>query len=152
MFFGSDCGHQGEGLGLPFSLKANRSLCPVTRNQNTKHSITYMPELSINIFQINLYCCHRRRRSDRAALGLFESETASDTFSEFELVTSRYPWNRARLRWIKAILAAIIRQRILRAWVQLGQIAKRNKAANTPDPTVSRLWGQTGHWLQKHKL
>ena len=77
---------------------------------------------------------------------------ASDTSTEFELVQSRKPWNRARLLWIKAILAAIIRQRILRAWVQLGQIAKKNKAANKPDPAVSRLWGQTGHWLQKHKL
>ena len=152
MFFGSDCGHQGEGLGLPFSLKANRSLCPVTRNQNTKHSITYMPELSINIFQINLYCCHRRRRSDRPALGLFGSEAASDTSTEFELVESPNPFRRARLRWIKAILAAIIRQKVVRAWIRLGQIAKRNKAIDTPDPAVSRLWGKTGHWLQRHKL
>ena len=148
MFFGSDCGHQGEGRGLPSSLKANRSRCPVTRI--TTRDITYMPSISFNLLQVNIFCCSRRHRHEsRTAL---ESEAASDTFSEFELVTSRYPWNRARLRWIKAILAAIIRQKVVRAWTRLGQIAKRNKAINTPDPAVSRLWGKTGHWLQRHKL
>ena len=109
-----------------------------------------MPELSINFLQVNIFCCSRRQRHKSRTI--LESEAVSDTFSEFELVQSRYPLSKARLRWIKAILAAIIRQKVVRAWTRLGQITKRNKAINTPDPAVSRLWGKTGHWLQKHKL
>jgi hypothetical protein len=139
---------KARGADSPFPLRPNRSRCPVTRN--TRHSITYMPSTSFNFLQVNIFCCSRRQRHESRTT--LESDAASDTSTEFELVQSRSPLSKARLRWIKAILAAIIRRKVVRAWTRLGLIAKRNKAINRPDPAVSRLWGKTGHWLQRHKL
>ena len=116
-----------------------------------------MPEFIFNFIQISFVCCGRRNRRNNGPVS--EPETASDidTFSDFELIQSatprQYPTlSRARLRWVRAILAAILRQRIVRAYNQLSKITKRNKAIGVPNPAVSRLWGQTGNWLQRHKL
>ena len=115
-----------------------------------------MPNITFNFLQINFLCCSRRNSNrDRTAAGTASDlDTASDTFSDFEVVQPAPPQqhSRARLRWIRAILAAIVRQRIVRAFVQLQKITKRNKAIGVADPVASRLWGQTGHWLQRHKL
>ena len=86
-------------------------------------------------------------------------ETASDTdsLSDFELVqqspTPVHPvLSRAKLRWVRAVLAAIIRQKIVRAYNALTRLTKRNKSLGDPNPVASRLWGQTGNWLNRHKL
>ena len=127
---------------------------------------------SFNFIQFNIFCCSRRNRDDRSELGTLNrdtvsstlnSETASDTleiysFSDFELIqpsstSSVHPgFSRAKLRWVKAVIAAIIRQKIVRAYNALTRLTKRNKAIGVPDPVASRLWGQTGNWLQRHKL
>ena len=127
-----------------------------------------MPELSFSFLQVNFYCCSRRRRSDQptSSRTTFDSETAtafdrfntdiSDTFSDFEVVQSPASVNptlsRAKLRWVRATLAAVLRQRVVKAYNQLTRRTKYNKAIGLPDPAVSRLWGQTGNWLRNHKL
>ena len=88
----------------------------------------------------------------RSALDPVGNETASDTFSEFELVTSRYPYHKAKLLWVRATLAIIIRRKIAKAFTQLARRCKQNKAIGAPDPVVSKLWSDTGRWLQRHKL
>jgi hypothetical protein len=131
-----------------------------------------MPEISFNFIQFNFECCSRRRRHcnrDTAATGTtLDSETVapafdllrtdiSDTFSDFEVIQFPTPsanptLSRAKLRWVRATLAAILRQRVVKAYNQLTRKTKHNKAIGVPDPAVSRLWGQTGNWLRNHKL
>ena len=113
-----------------------------------------MPEISFNFIQLNFVCCSRRRRHSNHDNEATVSDTVSDTFSDFELVIPATPptLSRARLRWVRAILAAIVRQRIVRAFKLLTRQTKHNKAIGVPDPVASRLWGQTGNWLQRHKL
>ena len=119
-----------------------------------------MPSVSFNFVQLNFVCCSRRNRNrDCSVVSETEPATASepDSFSDFELVhptnSQRYPrLSRARLRWVRAIFAAILRQKICKAFIQLQKLTKRNKKLGVSDPVASRLWGQTGHWLQRHKL
>ena len=133
-----------------------------------------MPEISFNFIQFNFECCSRRRRHcnrDTAATGTtLDSEAVapafdllrtdiSDTFSDFELVQSATPQpvrhstlSRAKLRWVRATLAADLRQRVVKAYNQLTKRTKHNKAIGVPDPAVSRLWGQTGNCLRNHNL
>ena len=84
------------------------------------------------------------------------SSDLTDTFSDFEVVQLSASVNptlsRAKLRWVRATLAAILRQRVVKAFKQLTRRTKHNKAIGVPDPAVSRLWGQTGNWLKSHKL
>ena len=111
---------------------------------------------NFNLFQINVFCCSRRRHSNHGITELetaSDPDTASDTSSEFEIVQPVYPvFSRARLRWIRAILAAALRQRIVKAFNSLTRITKRNKAIGAPDAAASRLWSSTGRWLNSHKL
>ena len=138
-----------------------------------------MPDFTFNFIQINFTCCSRRNRglrnrdcpvaletaSDTLNIGTTSSAfdrfntDISDTYSDFELVQSatpqsvRYPTlSRAKLRWVRATLAAVLRQRVVKAYNQLTRRTKHNKVIGVPDPAVSRLWGQTGNWLQRHKL
>ena len=112
-----------------------------------------MPAVTFNFIQLNLICCSRRNR-DRGNTIAFDTETASDTFSDFELVHSAIPrpYSRARLRWVRAIFAAILRRKLARAFVELGKVVKRNKAIGRPDQHTNKLWSDTGRWLQQHKL
>ncbi len=153
-----------RGRGLLLFLIAFRSHCLCNHLNKFKHS---MPEISFNFIQLNFVCCSRRRRhsnhdsettSNRASEPAFDrlSTDISDTFSDFEIVQSRPGANptlsRAKLRWVRATLAAILRQRVVKAFSQLTRRTKHNKSIGAPDPAVSRLWGQTGNWLKKHKL
>ena len=154
-WFGSTLGQLGTGARTPLFLIVFRSHCPCTSQLNLEHFITFM-STSFNFLQINIFCCNRRKRSDQTV----SDETASDigTFSDFELVHSATSqplqpvYSRAKLRWVRATLAAILRQRVVKAFNQLGKITRHNKAIGVPDPAVSRLWGQTGNWLKNHKL
>ena len=132
-----------------------------------------MPRDSFSFIQVNFICCSRRNRH-RDCPDILEPDIASettssafdrfrtdisDTYSDFELVQSatpqsvRYPTlSRAKLRWVRATLAAVLRQRVVKAYNQLTRRTKHNKAIGVPDPAVSRLWGQTGNWLRNHKL
>ena len=135
---------------------------------------------SFNLLQVNIFCCNRRRpinqfpSGNQASHGIAESETVSlasgrtdrldilrtdisDTFSDFEVIQFPTPsanptLSRAKLRWVRATLAAVLRQRVVKAYNQLTRKTKHNKAIGVPDPAVSRLWGQTGNWLRNHKL
>ena len=131
-----------------------------------------MPATSFSFLQINISCCSRRHRGRDAAASdsAEDSETTasafdrfrtdiSDTYSDFELVQSATPsasvnptLSRAKLRWVRATLAAVLRQRVVKAYNQLTRRTKHNKAIGVPDSAVSRLWGQTGNWLRNHKL
>ena len=124
-----------------------------------------MPEFAITFLQINFSCCGRRNRrinrttSESDTVPNTFSDTASDTLeidslSDFELIqpVPSPTLSRAKLRWVRATLAAILRQRVVRAYNQLTKLTKRNKAIGVPDPAVSRLWGQTANWLKNHKL
>jgi hypothetical protein len=79
-------------------------------------------------------------------------EAISDTSSEFELLQHRYPYNKAKLRWVRATLAIVIRRKISKAFGQLAQQCKQNRAIGAPDPVASKLWSDTGRWLQRHQL
>jgi hypothetical protein len=125
-----------------------------------------MPRDNFSVFQINIFCCNRRRPSETVSLASGRTDRLdilrtdiSDTFSDFELVQSTTPsasvnpkLSRAKLRWVRATLAAVLRQRVVKAYNQLTRRTKHNKAIGVPDPVASRLWGQTGNWLQRHKL
>ena len=120
-----------------------------------------MPDISFYFIQLNFVCCTRRRRhsnhDNETTSDIAERDTASDNFSDFELVQSspspvRPVLSSAKLRWVRAVLAAILRQKIVRAYNALTRLTKRNKAIGVPNPVASRLWGQTGNWLQRHKL
>ena len=119
-----------------------------------------MPEISFTSIQVNLSCCSRRRNRDieiesgtdssaliNSAVG---GATGTDSITVADIGSTQL--SRAKSRWLQATLAIVLRNRLARAWVELGRRARHNKRIGIADPDVSRRWGQLGVWLRRHQL
>ena len=120
-----------------------------------------MPELLFGLFSSVSFCSRRNRNRDIAvqtvgstAIVLRDSAEGVAAIAGSTAVTDIEPTqlSRAKSRWLQATLAIVLRNRLARAWVELGRRARHNKRIGIADPDVSRRWGQLGVWLRHHQL
>ena len=59
----------------------------------------------------------------------------------------------AKQRWVKAYLATRIRRRLVKHWVFVGKIIRRNSRLNIiTDPVLRASWAAVGNWLNLHPV